>query len=125
MKFGFGATGVIIGTLCVTFIIFVVEYGPESYTATGSSIVYLDGTVSTEVTRPLLPQIARMAFYSCFISFLLGIASVVRKEVLVVSFMSLSLWFAPILLYTLGTTVVFAFYVGLLLLIAGCRKRLL
>lgn len=118
-KVKYGATGIILGMLCVTFICLVEVFGPGSYTTTGSSIIYLDGTVTTKVQRPLLPLIAGVAFYSCFISFLFGITSVAKKEVLAVSLVALSFGFAPIFIYILGTTVVIVFYVGLLLLLAA------
>lgn len=36
-------------------------FGPESYTTSGSSILYADGTITTEITRPLLPRVATAA----------------------------------------------------------------
>ena len=121
--FGFGAIGIIIGALCVTFIYVAVEYGPDSHTTSGSSIIYLERSVVAEISRPFLPKITRVAFFTCFVSFLFGITSIVRKENKAVSLVALSFGFAPVLLYILGTTLVFGFYVGLMLLLAATRKR--
>lgn len=67
-KFGFGATGVIFGALCVAFIWAIEVYGSGSYSTTGSGALYADGTAVMEVAPPLLPQIARVAFYTCMVS---------------------------------------------------------
>lgn len=118
-KFGFGATGVILGALCVVFIWAVEVYGPGSYTTAGSGILYTDGTVTMEVARPLLPGITRAAFYTCLVSTLFGIVSIVRREALSVSLGAIAFGIAPILMYTLGIIFSFVLYAGLVVLITG------
>ena len=118
-KFGFGATGVIFGALCVALIWAIEAYGPGSNTATGSGALYADGTVVMEVERPLLPLIARATFYACLVSALFGIASIMRREALSVSLGAIAFGIAPILIYTQGIVFAFGLYVGMMLLIAG------
>ena len=118
-KFGIGATGVTLGALCIAFIFAIEVYGPGSYTTTGSGALYADGTIIREITRPLLPQIARAAFYACFICILFGIASFIRREAFFVSLGAVAFGIAPVLMYALGIIFTFSWYFGLALLIAG------
>ncbi|OFE13439.1 hypothetical protein PHACT_10060 [Pseudohongiella acticola] len=118
-KFGFGATGVIFGALCVALIWAIEVYGPGSNTATGSGALYADGAVVMEVERPLLPLIARAAFYTCLVSTLFGTASIMRREALSVSLGAIAFGIAPILIYTQGIVFAFVLYNGLMVLIAG------
>ena len=110
----------LVGQFYIAGDIWAVEvYGPGSYTTTGSGSLYADGTVTMEVTRPLLPQITRAAFYTCFVSTLFGIVSIMRRESLSVSLGALAFGVAPILIYMLGIVFAFVLYNGLMVLIAG------
>ena len=123
-KLRLGVLGIITGALCVTIMYAVEVYGPGSYTTSGSGSLYADGTITMEVSRPLLPQIAAAAFFTCFVSLLFGIASLVRKEARTFSLSAVAFGIAPVLIYTLGTVLTFSLYAWLVLLIAGielCR----
>jgi len=124
-KYTFGTAGIIISFLCLVVLCGIELYGPGSYTSTGSGQLYADGTIVViQESLPVLPRIARAAFYLCFLSLPLGIMSYVRKEAIIVSAGAMVFGIAPILVYTVGVTTSLLLYSSVLVLIVGvvtCR----
>lgn len=112
--FALGMTGIVIGAICLATLYGIEMYGPNSYTTSGS-VGIGDGEFYSETSTPLLPQIARVAFYMFIVPLILSAVSFTRRETKLVSWGALVVGLSPLLLYTIGiiTTAVVLFIIGL------------
>lgn len=122
-EFGIGLAGIVIGAICLAVLFGVEVYGPDSYTTSGSGELRV-GESYSETNSPLLPQIARAAFYTFVVPLFLSAASFARREIEFVSWGALVIGLSPLLIYTAGivVTAVILFAIGLPI-VGGLVKR--
>lgn len=115
--------GLLTGVLCLAVLFGIAVWGPSSYSASGSGMLYSDGTIAYVThNRPLLPLLAQYAFYGFAIPLLLGIASLLRRESTLLGFGALAYGLAPLLVYTAGSIVTAMLYFGVTLSVVAIRR---
>jgi hypothetical protein len=118
--FGFGLAAILLAGLCLAILYLIEVYGPGSYTASGSASIKADGTITViHQTRPLLPRIARTAFYVCLAVLPLSLISFFRKENTAVSMAALISGLIPVFVMTISTIVIATIFFGLALPMTG------
>lgn len=114
--------GILIGVICLVLLYCIAAYGPSSYRSSGSGTVHSDGTVAYLVqSRPLLPTLARTAFYGFGIPLLFGIASLLRRESTLPGIGALAYGLAPVLIFTVGTFFTAMLYFSVTLPVVAIR----
>ena len=120
----FGNVGLSIGLVCLITLCLIDVFGPDSYSSSGAGMLRADGTlVMTRSSQPLLPLIARSAFYAFVLPLVLGTIAVFRKERTGQALGSFGLGLAPIPIYALGILPTTAFYAATLMLTLYATKR--
>ncbi|MGV3591555.1 MAG: hypothetical protein ACO1PZ_07680 [Gammaproteobacteria bacterium] len=120
----FGNVGLSIGLLCLAILGLIDVFGPDSYSSSGTGMLRADGTlVMTRSSQPLLPLIARSAFYAFVLPLVLGTIAVFRKEGTGPALGSFGLGLAPIPIYALGVLPATAFYAAGLVVTLYATKR--
>lgn len=124
MAFNFSNIGLAIGLICLGTLCLIDVFGPDSYSSSGAGMLRADGTlVMTRSSQPLLPVIARSAFYAFLMPLILGTIAVFRKERIGPALGSFCLGLAPIPIYTLGILPTTALYAsGLVLTLYATRR---
>jgi hypothetical protein len=115
--------GLLTGVICLVVLYCIAVYGPSSYSASGSGTVNRDGTITYLVqNRPLLPMLARTAFYGFGIPLLLGIASLLRRESTLAGFGALAYGLAPVFIYTVGTVFTAMLYLAVTFSVVAIQR---
>ena len=126
-RYTFSAVGVVVGLLCIAILFCIDVFGPSSYSGSGSGRLMADGTVVVLTSnQPLLPLVARVAFFAFLVPLVCGVAGVFRKEHTLLVLASVALGLAPILIYTLGVLLssLLYFAVGVPALVLWAFRRM-